>query len=222
LYRHYFALVAPALAVAAGAGLAWMREIHPGRTRAVVGLAILAVALPAATRPWYWLAPSPVAVSERMLGAQGFAAAPLVAAYLRERVRPDERIFVYGSEPEIPFLAGRRDVNPFGMVYPLTWTWPRHREFQERVWAGIVRWRPIYIVIARNPWSLVRSPSSDPFFEEHLTELAERAYRFEAALLAGPDGGLHFASARPETRPGESGERVVFELWRRTAEDGVP
>ena len=68
------------------------------------------------------------------------------------------------------------------MVYPLTWTWPRHREFQERVWAGIVRWRPIYIVIARNPWSLVRSPSADPFFEEHLTELAERAYRFEAAL----------------------------------------
>src|SRR4029077_3981610 len=171
-YTHYFALLAPAVAVAGGTGLAWMRESAGRRSREfAIAATVLVIGVPLAVRPWYWLWPDPVAVSLRTLGPQGFDAAPLVADYLRQRTTPDDRLFVYGSEPEIPFLAGRRDVNPFGMVYPLTWTWPRHREFQERAWARVEAGRPTYIVLARNPWSLVRSPDIDPFFERRLMAL---------------------------------------------------
>ncbi len=214
-YRHYFALLAPAVAVAAGTGIVWIEEAY-GR-RIAVAAAALTVALPVVARPWYWLRPDPTAVSVRMLGDQGFDAAAVVARYVRDRTAPDDRIFVYGSEPEIPFIAGRRDVNPFGMVYPLTWTWPRHREFQERVWASLERWPPVYLIAARNPRSFVRAPGIDPFFEERLTALGQRAYRLEAVLLADPGGSLRFADAPPET--GDA--HVVFEVWRRVPDAGA-
>jgi hypothetical protein len=216
LYAHYFALLVPAVAVAGGAGLAWMEEAcgPRGRTFAIVA-AVLALAVPVAARPWYWLGPDPVEVSVRTIGAQGFEAAPLVAAYLRERTGPEDRIFIYGSEPEIAFIADRRDVNPFGMVYPLTWTWPRHREFQERVWAEIEQRRPTYILLAHTPYTLVRSPAIDPFFEQHLTALGRQAYRLEAVLLVDPVRGLRFAPSPPEPSSSESEAPVLYEIWRR-------
>jgi hypothetical protein len=155
-----------------------------------------------------------------MLGVQGFDAAIAIASYVRERTAPGERIFVYGSEPEIAFTSERRDVNPFGLIYPLTWTWPRHREFQERVWAEIERWRPTYIILARIPFSLVRSPAIDSFFEDHLTALAERAYRFEAAVVADSDGRVRFTAEGPDSSAGGPDVRVLYELWRRL--DGEP
>src|SRR5439155_1253445 len=136
-----------------------------------VAATVLALAVPLATRPWYWLWPDPTVVSRRTFGPQGFEVAPMVADYLRARTGPEERIFIYGSEPEVPFLAGRRDVNPFVMAYPLTWTWPRAREFQERVWGNIERSRPAYILLPRMATTLVRSPDVDPFLEQHLLAL---------------------------------------------------
>jgi hypothetical protein len=212
-YTHYFALVAPATAVAAAFGIVALADAVGRTARVPLGVAtiIALVAPPVALRPWYWIRPDPRTVITRALGAQGFEAAPLVARYLRERTAPDERVFVWGSEPEIAFAAERRDVNPFGMVYPLTWTWPRHREFQERVWAAIERGRPAYIVVARSPMSFVRAPDIDTFFEERLADLGRRVYRLDALVVEDPDGGPRIVS----DPPGDGATRVVFELWRR-------
>jgi hypothetical protein len=170
-------------------------------------------------RPSYWLAPDPNAVIRETLGDQGFDGVPTLAAYIRERTRPTDRIFVYGSEPEIAFLSERRDVNPYGMVYPLTWPWPRHREFQERVWAAIEREPPAYVVVARNPFSLARSPRIDPFFETHLEELAARDYAIDGVLERGEDGRYRLRPGAPDPSA-EPRTAVFYELWRRRVVPG--
>ncbi len=215
LYRHYFALVVPAAAAVGGAGLAWLGElVADGRSRATAAIAALVLAIPLALRPAYWLRPDPVAVVREALGDQGFEAAPMLADYVRDHTRPTDRIFVYGSEPEIAFLAGRRDVNPFVMVYPLTWHWPRHREFQERVWAAIEREPPAYILVAQTPFSLVRSPRMDPFLETKLREIGARDYALDAVLARDEDGRYRLRPVPPD--PGaEPHTQVFYELWRR-------
>jgi hypothetical protein len=221
LYLHYFALLTPAVAIAGGLGLAWLQEASGRRfgtagARLFVFSSVLVMAgTPVLARPWYWLRPDPAAVSNRTLGLQGFDAAPLLAAYLRERMRPDERFFVYGSEPEIAFIAERRDVNPFVVVYPLTWDWPRHREFQERVWAEIERWRPVYILVPRTPYTLVRSPRMDTFLEENLLALGHAEYRVEALLVVDAARRFELVADASASRPLEPGASILYEIWRR-------
>jgi hypothetical protein len=81
--------------------------------------------------------------------------------------------------------------------------------FQERVWAAIERWQPVYILLPRTPHTLVRSPLVDLYFEQRLNELGQADYRLETLLLSGEEGGLRFAGT---PAPGTA---VLYELWRR-------
>jgi hypothetical protein len=105
-------------------------------------------------------------------------------------------------------------VNPFVMVYPLTWHWPRHREFQERVWAAIERDPPAYIVLAKTTFSLVRSPRMDPFLETKLAELGAREYALDAVLARDEAGRYRLRPDSPDPAA-EPRTRVFYELWRR-------
>lgn len=220
LYRHYFALLVPAVAAVGGAGLAWLgdawlrdRSVR-WRTAASAAAVALTLGVSLVTRPGYWLRPEPAAIIRESLGEQGFEASPMLAQYIRDHTRPDERIFIYGSEPQIAFLSQRRDVNPFVMMYPMTWHWPRHREFQERLWAAIVHDPPTYIVVPRTPYTLVKSPRMDPFLETNLQELASREYELDAVWLRDGNGGFHMERRMPDPGAGPASE-VFCELWRR-------
>ena len=211
-YAHYFAQLAPALALAGGTGLARLERRFEGAAgRWVPFVALLLVcAVPLATRPWYWLRPDPAAVSMRLLGAQAFDAAPLLARHLSERTAPDDRLFLYGSEPQVAFLAGRRDANPFVMAYPLTGPWPRRAEFQARTRASVERHRPAYVILVGTRLSLLRAPDLDLSFEHWLTNLLRREYRHESSLHYSEATGFRILpAARAE------GETILFELWRR-------
>jgi len=215
LYRHYLALALPALAAAGGLTIAAIR-MDRAPLRRLAQLAVLAlVLLPGVVaEPWYWRGPDPRAVDEHLFGAQGFGAAAVVADYLRAHSAPNEAIFVFGSEPQIPFLARRRDPNPYKLVYPLTWNWPRAHEFQQRAWSAVAAASPAYLVIARAPPSLMLSPQRDRFFEEQLSAYAE-GYQREQLLVYGRDG---YALVRP---PAPAETTVLYELWARRLPRGV-
>jgi hypothetical protein len=217
-YAHYFALLAPATALAAGCGLAWLQE----RARRIAGaagaygfasLALAALlAPPLVHAPWYWLRPDPSAVALKKWGGQGFDGAAAVAAYLRAFTDNGERLFIYGSEPQIAFLSGRRDASPFATVYPLTGAFPRQREFQERAWAAIGAAPPRYILVARLPPSLMRAAAMDPFLETRLADLLRRAYGREAFMVYEPSGSRLALPGDPAL---SAGALVQLELWRR-------
>jgi hypothetical protein len=200
-YRHYFAILCPALALGGGAAFAtvWDRlSSERSRVALVVGSAILSLAFPMALRPDYWLQrPSANEISRQVLGRQGFEAAPEIAAYLRERTAPDDTVFVYGSEPQIPFLAGRRGSNPYTMLYPLTDPGERAAEFQQEVWRRLTGAPPRYILLTSNRGSLARWRSYDSFLEDNLRELLRTGYRLEATVVRTPEDALSLVSPPP-------------------------
>jgi len=221
VYPHYLAQIGPALALAAGSGLATLHDtwlaVRPRalRVAGVAALAVLVVGIPAAARPWYWIAPDPTTVSLSVLGPQAFEAGPLLAGYLRERMAPDAWMFVYGSEPQVPFQAERRSANPYVLIYPLTTDGPRHREFQKRTWATIERVRPEYILIVHTFGTSRQSPGSDPFLQRPLFEPLESAYRIEAYLRYEERHGLRLVPAEPGSSRDQGGRSAVYEIWRR-------
>ena len=55
----------------------------------------------------------------------------MIADQIRRNSRPDDRVFVVGSEPQILFLAGRRSATRYIFFYPLTGDYPDARERQQ-------------------------------------------------------------------------------------------
>jgi hypothetical protein len=215
LFRHYFAQACPAVALGAGAGAVWLGERWAGQARrGGIALVLAALAIPAASRPWYWIRPEPSAVSVHALGVQMFEASPVIADYLRSHSAADDAVFIYGSEPQIALLAARRNANPFTMAYPLTGPWPRTPEFQREAWRRLLARRPLFVLVARTMVSLMASPSRDRFLEDRLAELHASDYPLDACLADVPGEG------RMELLSGFDGRRpcpgtVYMEIWKR-------
>jgi hypothetical protein len=255
MYPHYFAQVAPALALTAGVGVAWalndkgrgtggwglgtkrqgLRAVgfpQPSNLNAQPlshepraanyrrwGLGLLALAGPLvlllALRRDYYFAARPADISRRMLGSQGFDASPELARYLREHMAADQWMFIYGSEPQVAFLARRRLANPYVMMYPLTWPLPRQREFQERTWRMIEAKQPAYIVVVWTPLSVLPQKDTDPFFQQRLMAYVRADYVVEAALGRAPAGEYALVAAPSEEFIQKHREALVYVVWRR-------
>ncbi|MCK6473102.1 MAG: glycosyltransferase family 39 protein [Planctomycetes bacterium] len=219
-YAHYFAILCPALALGAGYAIDKLQEHAAGGSRLrartfavwVVGMAAL---LPAYWSPWYYWRPNPVHISLNLLGAQGFEGSAMAADYLREHMAEDEWMFIYGSEPQIPLLAQRRNANPYVNAYPLTGAIQREREFQERVWAQIEETRPKYLVFVHTSYSMIRKQGMDTWLEARLADLQQNAYTLETTLYFVPAQGMTMGiPPRKGFGPGQ-GSAVLYEFWVR-------
>lgn len=217
-YAHYFAILCPALALGAGYAIDKLQahaadgSRQRGRAFAVwvVGLAAL---LPAYWSSWYYWRPDPVHVSLNILGTQGFEGSAMAAGYLHEHMAEDEWMFIYGSEPQIPLLAQRPNANPYVNSYPLTSAMAREREFQERAWARIEETEPKYLVFIRTSFSNIRRQGMDPWLEERLAGLQQRAYALETTLYFAPGKGMTLGIPPQGGFGPRQGPAVLYEFW---------
>jgi hypothetical protein len=146
-YPHYFAQLAPAVAIAAGwtvgvcadSTLRW-------RSYVAAGVLTLMVALPMYFHRATYFQLSPEEISRRYFGENPFPEAQAISTFLAKRTDSHDLIFIAGSEPEILFEAKRRSATPMVMLYPLTQEYRRYKAFQERFSAEVLRGHPAYIL----------------------------------------------------------------------------
>jgi hypothetical protein len=92
-----------------------------------------------------------------------------LAAFVAAATTPADPVFIMGSEPQILFYAERRSPSTFLMIYPLTSTYPRYKEFQETVWREIQKTPPKLILdAAAIPTSILWDESADLDIMDHL------------------------------------------------------
>jgi 4-amino-4-deoxy-L-arabinose transferase-like glycosyltransferase len=117
---HYFVMFLPALSLFAGVAAACAAGMQQVITR-LFALAIFAIsmAFPIATLAECFFRMSPIDACRFRYGENPFPEAIKVADFLRENSRPDERLVVIGSEPEMYFYSGRRSATGFIYMYPL-------------------------------------------------------------------------------------------------------
>jgi hypothetical protein len=220
-YEHYFVQLLPPLCLAAGIGLdAVVSRVRAPRMRvAAAAAAGAAVALlPLVIAPGYYLRDTPDEIARAEFGTNPFVESADIASYLREHSRPGDRVLIVGSEPQILFLAQARSATPFIYFYPVLEPFPRHAEFQRRIWDDVRAAPPAWIVQVDLKSSLALAAGADRFLLDRLQELIASDYEPRAvALIESPKGRvipfeedlLTFARGAIERAPGR-----IF-LYRR-------
>lgn len=198
---HYYVQTLPAIAVLAALGARALADLPRRERRKTTFLAALlaSVGYPLATSAWYWLPGDPAAKSREIYPGNPFAVSEEIGRFLAERTRPDDRILILGSEPQILFYARRKSATRYIFVYPLMTPTEKARARQLELIEKIARVPPRIIVTVFIPTSFLARPetATDVFDATRQTLVG---YRLVALALRGapPSGGLLTGAAARE------------------------
>ena len=226
--QHYFVLAMPPVALLAAVGLdALARAIAP-RARAIAApLAAAAVLAWSVALGWWYYGPaSDASKLHRIYGSNPFPETPALGAWLASRSAPDDRIFVYGSEPQLLFYARRPSASRYMFVYPLDMPLPAAAARQREALAEIDAARPRFVVGVFVRTSLLVQPGTPPDLASGLRERLERDYGIAAVVPFAADRSTKILEGKPartmwNERPLWDGATpwAAYVVWERHASE---
>lgn len=134
---HYFVLILPAVALLAGSCV---------RDRVSAAIFVAALVLSLIVQRDVLFLMTPTQVSRELYGLEPFPEAIPVAAYIRDHTRPEDRIAVLASEPEIYFYAHRHSATSYLYMEPLVEPQPFALRMQDDMESELERNAPAYVV----------------------------------------------------------------------------
>ena len=178
---HYFILMFPAVALLIGAAVSAIYEVL-ARTRipAVLRVVIVCI-LFAGTCAYtlYWQSIPLFQLDPTTLAYQTYPGNPFpetveVARYIKRHTSPSDRIFVFGSEPQIYFYSHRRSATGYIYMYGLM----EEQQYALKMQLDMVREveanHPKYIVEIGSPYSWLPHVNSELFVLDWANKYSEK------------------------------------------------
>ena len=172
--KHYFLITLPALALLAGIALSglqlWLsktkQKLNARNLAMGIYAVMIAVSIASCASIWFYLPIHQIirgtsATDHGLYGADPLPESEIVAKYIADNSRPDARIAVLGSEPEIYFLSQRHSATGYIYTYAMMEPQPFALQMQHQMIANLERQQPEFIVFADNIMSWNRRPDSD-------------------------------------------------------------
>jgi hypothetical protein len=199
--QHYFVLALPPLALLAGIGLDALGRLAFGArplARAFAPLAALAIVAAGVATSWWYFGPARAESKlHRIYGSNPFPEAPALGAWIAEHGTPDDRVFVYGSEPELLFYARRASASRYVFVYPLTMPLPAAAARQAEALAELDAAPPRFVVGVFVRTSLLERPGTPPALKRGLRDRIERDYEIAAVVPFASDRSVRILEGAP-------------------------
>jgi hypothetical protein len=218
-YAHYFAQLAPAVALICGFGVgeltSRLHESHALRVTAPV-MALMMVAGEVGPNFAYYVSSSPKEISQDHFGPNPFYESEELAAYLHSHSKADDKVLIFGSEPQILLLAERASATSYVVIYPLLWeAFPRYREFQEKMMREISDEPPAFIIITNLPFSLRwdEEASLEPLYMVNRMIREGYSLQYEMQLSMHQRQWITMTDETPP--PVDSGERYFIRIYRQ-------
>lgn len=165
-FPHYFQQLLPSLALTGVFGAQWLSELRPWRSswipRALFGL--LLVVLPLKVLWPFWFSYTPADAVRTIYPGNFFAEMPEFAARIAQVTSPEQRVFVFGAEPELLFYAQRVSATRYIFLFPLYGPYRNAHEKQIAAADEIQRAAPAAAIYVPN--DLFFNPSSDQYFTD--------------------------------------------------------
>lgn len=161
--EHYFVLLLPGLALAAGVGVSLVTSVlRRGAIVAGVSAAIM-LGFTLISQSRFLFVMTPLEVTRTMHWPNPFPESLDVAAYIHQHSSPDDRVLVLGSEPQIYFYSHRRASTGFIYMYTLMETHPYAAEMQRKLIADAEKSPPKFIVYVpiHNSWFTRKDSNQD-------------------------------------------------------------
>ncbi len=207
---HYYLLVMPMWATLCAGAIISIARLIDTRSHAIITTVITVLVV------GYLLAvvgeqfgKSPYEMGVWIYGTGNpFAESRLVADKVREFSRPDDRIFVAGSEPQILYYADRLSATRFVITYPFVIRTPLQQVYQREAMSDIQHMRPRVIVLSRRPESGFWSEDSPTDMRDFLIRYIRDDYALRGAVVVGSDTMMW--SERPTQRELDRSSLLVY------------
>ncbi len=228
IYReHYFILIMPVTALLAAYGL---RELAPilepkrqhWQSGVASGLAVLAVCWPVYRQRTIYFGGSAEMACRIIYGGNPFFESRPLANLLKSNSTSDDKVFVFGSEPQILFYAERKSASRYIFVYPLMGNSNDARERQLSVIADLRREMPKFIVWVHVPTSFAAAPDSPQDLPMALGEIMSTHYSSIVVTTLDRHGRIRLVRPEYDSDTGRAKyavdtqhERPTVEVWER-------
>jgi hypothetical protein len=196
---HYFLFMAPVTALLAGlcvqAVAHWLLQSKPETAptvslprRWMAWVTVCALSLPFCLFiERFILIRGRAAVTIRYIHEDSqFQEAPVVGAYLKQRMKPEDRLFILGSDPQLCFYSQRHSATSFVYLYPFFERHPHRAMMQAKMIEQVEAAHPDYVVMLQtHPFEKFPLPD----WEGPLPEWMPRflgSYALCGYALAGP------------------------------------
>ena len=111
----------------------------------------------------------------------------LIGKYVQDTTKPEDKIFVAGSEAQIYFYAQRRGVSRFNITFPLDIDTEKKFHYQEELLTSLSQDLPEIIVYSRQESSAMPNDNSSTEFLQKFYALLNKNYSLEAGYVMSPD-----------------------------------
>ncbi len=185
-FPHYFITTLPPLALAAALVLVrvsaartsgrWPRILPALVTGAIIVYGVL-------LSPWYYLTLGEAGKCRKIYGVQNpFAESIPLSEYVARNTRPDETIFIAGSEPQVYYYSERKSASRYIFIYPLLTPFPAVVERQRLAVDEVRQADPRLIIGFFMPASLRMFEETPPVFFDEMHSLILKSYRVVAVI----------------------------------------
>jgi hypothetical protein len=196
-FPHYFQQLLPPLALIAVFGAQWLSNLLPWRRswipRALFGL--LLIVLPLKTLWPFWFSYTSADAVRKIYPGNFFAEMPEFAARIAQVTSSEQRVFVFGAEPELLFYAQRVSATRYIFLFPLYGPYRNAREKQMAAADEIQRAAPAAAVYVPN--DLFFNPGSDQYFTEWSLSYLEQNFYSDTWLIKQSPTTAQIVRAQP-------------------------
>jgi hypothetical protein len=209
-FPHYFQQLLPSLALVAVFGVQSIGEMRLWQRSCLLrgALVLLLIFLPIKSSSPFWFNYTPAEAVRQIYPGNFFAEMPAFADRLVKVTAPDQRVFIFGAEPEILFYARRVSATRYIFLFPLYGAYPNIREKQIATTEEIKRKSPAAAVYAPN--GLFFQQGTDQFFTEwSLSYLADN-FLPDTCLVRQSATTATIEPARPDRPPPENMLAAIF------------
>ena len=223
---HYFVQLLPATALYAGAAV-WALEKAAARYTAkskaiqfVMIVAVMGFSLTGAFSTWRIIAAlTPEQFSHWVYGPNPFAESAKVAAYIKKNTKPEDRIAVMGSEPEICFYAHRKPATEYMYMFALMEPQPFALRMQEEMIAQVEKSEAPFLVLATSSSSWLEWPEYEKKVFPWLVGYINNYYQpvIVAYIYPDPDRDVWLMAKEGDRFPERPGSSLLIVHKRKTA-----
>ncbi len=198
-FPHYFQQLLPPLALISVFGALWLSELRPWRTSWILGalFSLLLALLPLKTLWPFWFSYTPADAVRAIYPGNFFAEMPAFAARIAEVTSSEQRVFVFGAEPELLFYAQRVSATRYIFLFPLYGPYRNAREKQIAAADEIQGAAPAAAVYVPN--DLFFNPGSDQYFTEWSLSYLEQNFYPDTWLIKGSPTVAQIIRAEPDS-----------------------
>jgi len=186
---HYFVLLLPAVAILAGMAVMSLQSGVSQRIKIIPLLVFAAVfCWNSYLQGWMFFRLTPLQLCRIIYEDNPSIESLSVAQYIREHSKPDARIAVIGSEPQIYFYSGRHSATGYVYMYPLMESQPYAAAMQREMIGEIESAKPEFIVLVGYKYSWLMKPASDRSILKWAENYTRQFYEPAGFIDHRPDG----------------------------------